>query len=411
MRVLSIHPNGTIGGGGDMVFIQGNRLLGEHGHKVAWFTIGKAPQAIENGQVTYCLPEFRTGNQIQKQIGLAAGHIFNPQAYKLARQAMHEFHPDVVHVHNIQGQLSPSVLLPFRRMNIPIVQTIHDYRLLCPAIHFLSNGQVCESCKGKRFYRCALKRCRRSEFFKSSVAALGSYVSDYLYQYDQLISAYIAPSEFMQKKMVEYGYAKYKIHILPNAYFGQIPRRATIIRKHILFVGRLSPEKGVDLLVRAAKGLNLKVYIAGDGPEYKRLHTLAKQTEANNVEFLGFLSSEKLSHLYQEALVTVLPSRWYENGPLTVLESYAHATPVIGARIGAIPEFVDENKTGFLFEPNNANELHTILQNYLSDPHSLNHMGCNALSIAKVKYSPQAYIDGLESLLNNVISQESYEHH
>jgi len=403
MRILSIHTNGTIGGGGDIVFIQGNRMLAARGHDVAWLTIGDAPYATECGQVAYCLPEFRKGSKLQKQIGLTTGHIYNHQVRNLAEHARVEFHPDVVHVHTIQGHLSPSVLLPFREHSVPIVQTLHDYRLLCPAIHFLSKGQVCEACKGKRYYQCALKRCRKGRLFKSSVAALGSYVSDYFYQYDKLISAYIAPSEFMRKKMIEYGYAPDKIHMLPNAYFGQVPGTVGAKREQILFAGRLSLEKGGDLLVRAAKNLNAVVNIAGDGPERERLQALVKQIGTNNVKFPGFLSAGELNRLYQTALVTVLPSRWYENGPLVVLESYANATPVVGARIGAIPEFVDEGKTGLLFAPNNADDLHNVLQYCVTHPESFRPMGEAALSVVKVEYSPTAYVKGLEDILNDVV--------
>jgi glycosyltransferase involved in cell wall biosynthesis len=403
MRVLSIHTNGTITGGGDVVFIQGNRLLAARDHEVAWLTIGDAPYATERGQVAYCLPEFREGSKLQKQIGLTTGHIYNHQVRRLAEHAMQEFRPEIVHVHTIQGHLSPSVLLPFREHSVPIVQTLHDYRLLCPAIHFLSKGQVCEACKGKRYYQCALNRCRKGGLFKSSVAALGSYVSDYIYQYDKLISAYIAPSEFMRKKMVEYGYAPDKIHLLPNAYFGQVPGPEGAKREHILFAGRLSPEKGGDLLVRAAKNLKAMVNIAGDGPERERLQALAKQIGVNNVKFPGFLNASELSCLYQNALVTVLPSRWYENGPLVVLESYANATPVVGARIGAIPEFVDEGKTGLLFAPNDADDLHDVLQYCVTHPESLRPMGEAALSVVKAKYSPTAYIEELEDILNDAV--------
>lgn len=392
-----------------MVYVHGNQLLSGNDHVVAWLNIGAAPFAQGGNQLVYCLPEFREGNKLRKQISLAAGHIYHHQVRRLAEHAMREFRPDVVHVHTIQGHLSPSVLLPFKKHSIPVVQTLHDYRLLCPAIHFLSNGQVCESCKGKRYYQCALKRCRKGKFLRSCVAALGSYISDYFYHYDQLISLYIAPSEFMRQKLVEFGYAAEKIHTLPNAYFGQIPLLKDTQRKHILYAGRLSPEKGIDLLLRAAKGLAVEVLIAGDGPERESLQALARQVGANNVSFPGFLSAIELSRLYQTALVTVLPSRWYENGPLVLLESYANATPVVGARIGAIPEFVDEGKTGFLFAPNDADDLHKVLQFCITNPESLNSMGEIALSCVKAKYSPTAYIKGLENVLNNVVRQGSHE--
>ena len=403
MRILAINAHGMIGGGASKVYVRGNQLLAEKGHSVAWLNIGPVQNNPAENQPAYSIPDFAQGSQMRKQIGLAIGYLYNRSAYRLAERALHEFRPDVVHVHNIQGQISPSVLLPFRKQAVPIVQTLHDYRLLCPAIHFLSQGKVCEACKGKKYYQCALKRCRKGELVRSSVAALGSYVSDYFYQYDRMISAYIAPSEFMRAKMIAYGYTSEKIHVLPNAYFETVPVPQGRPREHILFAGRLSPEKGIDLLVQAAKGLDAAVVIAGDGPEREHLQALAGKIGAGNVSFPGFLNATDLNRLYQTALVTVLPSRWYENGPLVILESYANATPMVGARIGAIPEFVTEGKTGFLFTPEDAADLHLVLENSIHQPGLLQQMGTSALADVAAKYSPAAYLEGLEDILSKVV--------
>jgi glycosyltransferase involved in cell wall biosynthesis len=216
-------------------------------------------------------------------------------------------------------------------------------------------------------------------------------------------TTYIASSEFLGKKMIEYGYAPEKINILPNAYFGEVPGSLGMERKHILYAGRLSPEKGVDVLVQAAKGLNAVVIIAGDGPEREHLQNQAKQIGVSNVHFTGFLSPTELNPLYQAAHVTVIPSRWYENGPLVILESYANGTPVIGTRIGAIPEFVAEGKTGFLFGLNDAADLHKVLENCINQPDITRQMGATALANVTEKYSPETYLKGLEDILHNVL--------
>lgn len=403
MRILSIHTHGTVVGGADVVYIRGNRLLAEHGHSIAWLTIGQVPVANQLHQPVFCLPEFRERNSFQKQIGLALGHLYHPHARQLAIRALRDFKPDLVHVHTIQGHLSPAVLLPFRQAHIPILQTLHDYRLLCPAIHFLSHGQPCEACKGKKYYRCVLKRCRNNQLAKSGIAALGSYLSDYFYRYDSWINGYITPSEFMRQKMIEFGYAPQKIVTLPNPYFGPIADFEEAERDHILYAGRLSFEKGVDLLVRAAKNLNVRVNIAGDGAERERLQTLAQQIGASNVHFLGFLDSAQLNRLYQTALVTVLPSRCYENGPLALLESYANRTPVVGARIGAIPEFIDEGKTGFMFTPDDAGDLHQVLHGCIAYPDSLKPVGQTARSRVLATYSPATYRTHLENIISHVV--------
>ena len=199
--------------------------------------------------------------------------------------------------------------------------------------------------------------------------------------------------------MVEHGYAGQKISVLPNAYFGSLPGSSGARREHVLFAGRLSSEKGVDLLVRAAVGLGAPVLIAGDGPERARLQALAEQVGAQNVRFLGFLNGADLAQLYQTALLTVLPSRWYENGPLVVLESFANATPLVGARIGAVPEFVTEGQTGSLFAANDSADLQRVLKTCLAQPDALARMGSTAFSYVSANFSPGAYLDGLESIL------------
>ncbi len=271
-------------------------------------------------------------------------------------------------------------------------------------MHFLSHGQVCEACKGRKYYRCAMKRCRKGNWLKSSVAMLGSYMSDYIYRYDTLISAYVTPSEFMRQKMIEFGYSPDKLITLPNAYFGNVVEAKQSPRRHILYAGRLSPEKGVDLLIFAAKGLNEIINIAGDGPERENLQRLAQNLGVDNVRFLGFQNGQKLNDLYQTALMLVLPSRWYENGPLVLLEAFANAVPVAGARIGAVPEFMEDGQTGFLFSPNDANELRWGLQNSLARPERLRQMGEVALARVQARYSPAAYVAGLEAIFKQVVS-------
>lgn len=213
----------------------------------------------------------------------------------------------------------------------------------------------------------------------------------------------------MRQKMLEFGYAGGKIQVLPNAYFGQTLDPGRARREHILFAGRLSSEKGADLLVRAAKNLDAKVIVAGDGPERGNLQALAQRLGANNLRFPGFLHANELERLYQTALVTVLPSRWYENCPLTLLESYANSTPVVGARIGAIPELIEDGKTGFLFTPNDADDLNKVLQYCITRAPLLRRMGITALSKVRAKYSPHAYLEGLESVLNNVANKNIHK--
>ncbi|MFX1410559.1 MAG: glycosyltransferase [Promethearchaeota archaeon] len=380
-------------------------MLAERGHQVAWLTTSPCDTATELGQPLFALPGFWEANRLKRQFRNVEGLIYSRGARTLTEQAVETFRPDVAHIHTIRFTLSPSILPVLKKHGVPVVQTLHDYRLICPVNSFLSGFQVCEACKGKRYYNCARRRCARGRsLVKSAVFSLSAYVADYLYRYDNLITAYIAPGAFLRRKMIEYGYAPAKITTVHNAYFGHADSPRDLPRTHILYVGRLAHEKGIDLLVRAAAGLEVPVVIAGDGPERARLESLADEVGARNVRFVGFQPQEVIADLYSRALVAILPSRWYENGPLVILEAYAQATPVVGADIGAIPEFVEEGQTGLLFRANDADDLRAVLQRCLADREKLAQMGQKARQRVITTYSPEQYVQSLESILESVLA-------
>ncbi len=405
MRILGVHAIGEMRGGADGVYLYGNRLLHQRGHAVAWLHSGPSPIAEALGTPIFRLPAPVGSNPLQRQAGIVAGLLYSRQAVRLARQAVETFRPDVVHIHNIRGVLSPAILPVFHRHGIPVVQTLHDYSLICPVNSFLSHGQVCEACKGKRYYQCGLKNCAKSGHLASVILGLSAYVADYGYGYDSLIRHYIAPGEFLRRKMIEFGYDPVKITTLNNAFFsserGQPKEEAA--RTGLLFAGRLAHEKGVDLLIQAAPHLSVPVWIAGDGPARAELEALAHEVGAAREMFLGFQQPAAMHERFARAHALVFPSRWYENGPLVILEAYAHGTPVIGADIGAIPEFIEEGKTGYLFEANNPDSLRQVLQRALADPAGLRRMGEYARRLVQERYSPERYVEKLEKILESVL--------
>jgi len=403
MRVLTINTTGTVHGGAGGVFVSGARLLAQRGHEVACMAadvceVGEEQEAVRR----YLLAGRGT---VHNSLKMFQENLYSGAARRLVRRALVDFKPDVAHIHTIHGVFSPSILLDFKKAGVPVVQTLHDYRLICPARTFLSHNHICEACKGKRYYRCLTKRCGGGRSLLNSAALmLINYVNDYIYHYERLIDAFISPSHFLKQKMIENGYSKNKFHVLHNAYFYRITQEHVGPRQYVLFVGRLSPEKGIDLLIEAAKGLKVPVKIVGDGPARPALETQSRYLKLDNVQFLGFQRPERVTALYQGAIVNVLPSRWYENGPLVILEAYAHETPVVGANIGAIPEFIAEGKTGRLFEADNAASLHQVLADCLAHPEDVRAMGRSAREHVIDQYSPENYVQGLESILERVIA-------
>ena len=404
MRILTIHEQGRVRGGADAVYLHGTRLLAKQGHTIAWMNPGICEAATASEKV-YSLSETSSLRSFKRNVRIAAGLIYLPEARRLARRAVQEFRPDVVHVHTIGGAFSPIVACVFADYGIPVVQTLHDYRLLCPVCSFLSGDEVCEACHGRHYYHCVMRRCARNRaLLPSIILGLGAYISNYIYHYDKLINHYICPGEFLRQKMIAFGYASEKLTTLPNAYFGPSLAHREMTEPLILYVGRLSHEKGVDLLVKAARGLKTPVCIVGDGPARPDLEELADALGvADQVKFLGFQTFAQVQELYARAWVNVLPSRWYENGPLVVLEANAQGTPVVASAMGALPEFVEEGKTGCLFTANDAESLREVLQRCLARPDWLREMGENARQRVIQRYSPERYAQGLETILERVI--------
>lgn len=404
MRILTVHSQGRVRGGADAVYLYGARALANRGHTIAWMNPGTCEVATA-AEPVYALSETETLSPFSRDVRIAAGLIYLPEAHRLAKRAVQEFRPDVVHIHTIGGIFSPIVARVFADYGVPVVQTLHDYRLVCPVNSFLSGDKMCEACLGRRYYHCIQQRCARNRALLPSVfLGLGAYISDYVYHYDRLLAHYICPGEFLRQKMIAFGYAPEKFTTLPNAYFGPLLAHQATNEPWVLYVGRLSYEKGVDLLVKAAKGLNAEVFIAGDGPARSELEGLAAQLGVSDrVRFLGFQTFAQVQELYARAWVNVLPSRCYENGPLVILEAYAQGTPVVAAAIGALPEFVEEGKTGCLFTANDADSLREVLQRCLARPDWLREMGENARQQVIQRYSPEQYAQGLESILERVI--------
>jgi len=408
MRILSVHMNSTLNVGAELGRTHSNRLLAERGHSIAWLGIGIPQDALARGEPVFSLPELP--DEDSRRITQIPRHFYNPAAFRLAKRAIQEFHPDIVRVHTVFGYryLTPAVLLPFRECGIPIIQTLHDYGLICPASFFLSSNQICEACKGGKYYSVVLRRCRGGSFFKSCAAALNAYLKDYAYHYDSLITGYIAPSQFLRQKYIEFGVAPEKIDVVPNAYFlpgtpdkTGVPKR----QNFILFAGRLSYEKGVDTLIKAVEDLDVQVKIAGDGEERENLESLVKASGSQKIKFLGKLPHTEMGALYQQAACVVIPSRSYENSPTVILEAFSYATPVIAARIGALPEFVIDGYSGLLFNVDDPVDLRQVIQSALDDPIRLAGMAAQAYQSVQAGHAPEVHAARLEAVLERHYSR------
>lgn len=300
-------------------------------------------------------------------LGDALNLVWNREAARRVEDVIVASRPDVAHLHNIYHHLSPSILPVLRRHRVPVAMTLHDLRLLCPAIHMLQDGQVCERCKGGRFHEAVRGRCVKESRGASLLAAVETAHQRWRRLYEDNVDVFLCPSRFYLEKYAEWGFPRAKLRHLPNFVDLQAWRPEALptapARDAYLYFGRISREKGLRHVLEAqqlweqghADGTiaepPLQLLIAGSGPCDGNLRARAAQLGLRSVRILGPLQAPELRQALARARFSVLPSVWYENGPMAALESLAAGVPVVGSGIGGIPEVVQDGVTGVIVPP------------------------------------------------------------
>jgi glycosyltransferase involved in cell wall biosynthesis len=305
-------------------------------------------------------------------MGDALSLIWNREAARNLDALIRETRPDVAHLHNIYHHLSPSILPVLARHGIPVVMTLHDLRLLCPAIHMLRDDEVCERCKGGQLHNAVLGKCVKESRAASLLAAVETFHQRTRRLYVDGVSVFLCPSDFYRRKYAEWGFPESKLVHLPNFvdlefwHPDHIP--ADRDKDAYIYFGRISREKGLRDLLDAQflweqghrKGeleKPLQLLIAGSGPCEGNMRARIAQLELQTVEVLGALDIDGLRQALGRARFSVLPSRWYENGPMAALESLASGIPLVGTEMGGIPEMIEEGVTGTVAPARNPDGL------------------------------------------------------
>ena len=364
MKILMIDKYYFIKGGAERCFFELKQLLESRGHKVVPFSM-KHPKNFPSKYTPYFVEniDFNPSSFIQKvYTGIQSIEriIYSKQAQDRIRKLIRKTKPDIAHLHMIDHQISPSILSVLKNEGIPVVQTVHTYKPICPNYRLYNErrGEICEKCINGSYYHAILTRCHKNSYFASMLVALEMYIHRSLKLYQRFIDLFIVPSQFIADKMINAGFDKKKIflvyHFLNLKEYSYSKKNGN----YFLYFGRLSQEKGLITLLKAmkkVKGSFLK--IVGDGPMRPVLENYVQNNKLKNVEFLGSLDGEPLKEIISESSFVVVPSEWYENSPMVIYESFAIGKPVIGSRIGGIPEFIDHGQNGYLFEPSNDQEL------------------------------------------------------
>ena len=376
MKILLVNKFHYRKGGAETYYLTVGSELERMGHEVAYFSM-KHPNNLPCKWDKYFVTQ-REYNNVKNPIkavrdGLAL--IYSPEAKRNFQALCEEFHPDVVHLNNVHRQITLSILdAPYLKdRHIPVFYTAHDYVTICPGYLMLDGeGHVCDACLEDGKYRhCIENCCVKGSRAKSALAALEASFNR-VHRSNDRIDKVIAPSRFMRSKLIEGGWSEDKVIALQNFADDAILERASKTgqdatdRKslYLLFFGRLSAEKGVDTLLKAfdlvASRLpqTMRLIIVGDGPDASEFKELASSLKsAPRIEFAGYQTGEALQTYVERAALAIASSRWRENMPYSIVEAFAAGTPVVGTRIGGIPELVSDGKTGFLCEPG---DVHTM---------------------------------------------------
>lgn len=328
----------------------------------------------------------------------AARMLWSTSARRGMAAVLAAFRPDVVHLHNIYHQLSPSVIAPAVAAGIPVVMTLHDYKLACPTYLFLADGQVCEACLGGHFLQAPRRRCKNGSLGASAMAAFELAVHTRTGAYGG-VDQFLCPSSFMRDKMTQAGVYPDRLRVLHNFVDVTGIPRTTGPGGPVVYASRLSHEKGVDVLVRALAHLpGVRLELAGDGPERHALEVLAEQVAPGRVTFHGRVPKDRVRELMACAGVVAAPSRCYENQPLMVLEALAAGVPVAGSALGGIAELVRDGETGALARPDDPVDLARALSEVLDAPERAVRLGAAGRSLVVDAYDPDRHLADLDGV-------------
>ncbi len=365
MKILQVNKYNYIRGGAEKYFIEISRELEELGHQVAVFSM-KHPENIPSSFDKYFVSRisFNEGG-LRDKIIAPFRILFSFEAKRKFRRLVRDFKPDIIHVHNIYHQISPSILSVANKKNIPVIMHLHDYKLFCPNYQLLAHNKICYRCLGGRYYNCLRRRCFKNSFWKSLLATIEMYLHHRVLKiYKKNIDLLIAPSKFMKDTAIKFGWPEDKINLIYNFPEELDNDLLNEVGDYGLYFGRLSKEKGVDVLLEALKlsDKKMKLKIIGSGPEEENLKKMVIDLRLEGqVKFLGPKFDSDLFAEVKRAQVIFIPSIWLENMPLTLLESMILKKVVIASNVGGLPELVKDKETGFLFEKGNSQDLSMII--------------------------------------------------
>ena len=389
--VVNVSHNHFIAGGSDRMFLDTGRILESRGHRVIPFCA-----ADERNEATEWQSYFPAGvNTASPSVTDLGRFIYSRQAGRSLRRLLADQPVDLAHLHIYYGKLTAAVLKPLREKRIPIVQTLHEYKLVCPVYTLTSSGRACSACSGGRFWNALPRLCNRGSLGRTALSVVESYVSAALGAVSE-VDHFIGISDYVTARMIEMGVPADRITTVHNFVDTENYRPEYTPGDYVVYFGRIESVKGIYTLLEAMSQLpDIRLLVAGTGTEQADVARWIEARGVDNIELLGFREGEALHTLLQGALCTVVPSEWDEPFGLTVVESMAFGKPVVATRVGGITEIVADEEDGLLVDPWDPEALRAAIRTLAANPARAAEMGRAGRAKVERLFNRERYYEGL----------------
>ncbi|MDJ0688696.1 MAG: glycosyltransferase [Xenococcaceae cyanobacterium MO_188.B32] len=388
MKILQVHNQYRHRSGEEVVVEAEQKMLTNYGHQVEQWIVKSSD--IENARGL-------------AKAGIALQSIWSSKTYGMVKKQIKNFEPDIVHVHNTVPLISPSVYSACRDANVPVVKTLHSYKLICPGAYLYRDGKICEDCISKPVkYPSVIHGCYRHNRFHSAITTTGLAVNRFQGTYQKDVDIFIALTRFARQKFIEGGFPAEKIAVKPNFIASNI-QPGEHQGKYALFVGKLVKYKGIETFLKAWDLLEepIPLKVVGKGP----LDILLKGSIPSGIEYLGALPREKVLELMQNASFLIFPSEWYEPFGMVVIEAFATGLPVIGSYRASSREIIKDGYSGWHFKPENAEDLARVVKETWSNPDELKRRGNLARKQYEQCYSAEVNYQMLLNIYQTAIER------
>lgn len=409
MKIILVHKFWRKVGGAEVYFQDVARILRKEGHEVKIFTTDYDAEDskdvfVRDENVVFGTSVDYLNGSILEKIKAIPEVIYSRTNKEQFRQLLKSFQPDIVHVFAIYITITPSILDACTEEGIPVVMSCNDYKHICPNYRLFHHGKICEDCKGGKFYKAIVNNCCKHSRAVSILSAVEAYVHDRRNIWKGNVHTFLFESRFMLNKTAEFwGEKAARLEFLGKPFNATLHAYSATAKDYLLFIGRLSDEKGVDILLSAMKLVpEAKLLIAGNGNYREVLEQQMAKENITNVTFLGPKWGDELEKLLQECRFVVVPSIWYENFPYVMMEAYSRGKAVIGSDKGGIPEYIEHGETGFVFPSHDSEILANYIRILWNDPEKSLKMGLSAKQFADNNFNDSTFYQRLMQIYQKV---------